>query len=354
MMSTRSPSSVGSARGPDFMQSMERADKRHKKLLMMQKKIQVGDAMQKKMRMERSLSPVKGGRISTPDIIKTVNAELDTMITMDDFQKCALRSPARRRAPAPHAPQRAAAHFGGHVAQVDAVEGPARAVAAVPVAHAAAEPGAAHYCVRDPKLPLPARADGRDGASPPPPSRSSFWDQDARHLLTCVCSFAGAQERSGKIKRKSTERRRKKRASKVRIGGTAGTSPAAEPRPVSLPNLESPARAASQRSSSVASRQTPEVSRSNASTASRHMPELSQSTKKRHQHAEVRRRPLLACRWQALTRVPAQMMIRQQVRNQAKDLSYTFKRADADGSGELDEDEVNARAPLPLRLLRPR
>ena len=33
MMSTRSPSSVGSARGPDFMQSMERADKRHKKLL---------------------------------------------------------------------------------------------------------------------------------------------------------------------------------------------------------------------------------------------------------------------------------------------------------------------------------
>ena len=123
---------------------------------------------------------------------------------------------------------------------------------------------------------------------------------------------------------------------------------------MSLPNLESPARAASQRSSSVASRQTPEVSRSNASTASRHMPELSQSTKKRHQHAEVRRRPLLACRWQALTRVPAQMMIRQQVRNQAKDLSYTFERADADGSGELDEDEVNARAPLPLRLLRPR
>jgi len=57
---------------------------------------------------------------------------------------------------------------------------------------------------------------------------------------------------------------------------------------------------------------------------------------------------------QALTRVPAQMMIRQQVRNQAKDLSLTFKRADADGSGELDEDEVNARTPLPLRLLRPR
>jgi len=48
------------------------------------------------------------------------------------------------------------------------------------------------------------------------------------------------------------------------------------------------------------------------------------------------------------------MMIRQQVRNQAKDLSLTFKRADADGSGELDEDEVNARTPLPLRLLRPR
>jgi hypothetical protein len=111
--------------------------------------------------------------------------------------------------------------------------------------------------------------------------------------------LAGAQERSGKIKRKSTERRRKKRASKVRIGGMAGTSPAAEPRPVSLPNLESPARAASQRSSSVASHQTPEVSRSNASTASRHMPELSQSTKKRHQQAEVRRRPrcsLAACR----------------------------------------------------------
>ena len=103
-MSTRSPSSVGSARGPDFMQSMERADKRHKKLLMMQKKIQVGDAMQKKMRMERSLSPVKGGRISTPDIIKTVNAELDTMITMDDFQKCALRSPARVGCPRPTRP----------------------------------------------------------------------------------------------------------------------------------------------------------------------------------------------------------------------------------------------------------
>ena len=101
------------------------------------------------MRMERSLSPVKGGRISTPDIIKTVNAELDTMITMDDFQKCALRSPARRRDTAPHAPQRAGAPLtsAGMWPQVDAVEGPARAVAAVPVAHAAAEPGAAHYRV---------------------------------------------------------------------------------------------------------------------------------------------------------------------------------------------------------------
>jgi len=66
---------------------MSTGDKRHKKLLMMQKKMQMGDAMQKKMRMERSLSPMKGGRLSTPDIMKTVNAELDTMISIDDFQR---------------------------------------------------------------------------------------------------------------------------------------------------------------------------------------------------------------------------------------------------------------------------
>jgi hypothetical protein len=68
------------------MTSMKNSDKRHQKLLMMQKKMQVGDAMQKKLRMERSLSPVKGGRISTPDIMKTVNKELDSLITLEDFQ----------------------------------------------------------------------------------------------------------------------------------------------------------------------------------------------------------------------------------------------------------------------------
>lgn len=89
MMSTRSHSSSGSVRSSpnsDFMASMRGSDKRHQKLLMMQKKMQVGDAMQKKLRMERSLSPIKGGRISTPDIMKTVNQELDTLITLEDFQ----------------------------------------------------------------------------------------------------------------------------------------------------------------------------------------------------------------------------------------------------------------------------
>ena len=89
MMSSRSHSSHGSVSArasPDFMATMETSDKRHKKLLMMQKRMQVGDAMQKKLRMERSLSPMKGGRISTPDIMKTVNAELDTLITLEDFQ----------------------------------------------------------------------------------------------------------------------------------------------------------------------------------------------------------------------------------------------------------------------------
>ena len=293
MMSTRSPSSVGSARGPDFMQSMERADKRHKKLLMMQKKIQVGDAMQKKMRMERSLSPVKGGRISTPDIIKTVNAELDTMITMDDFQKCALRSPVRRRDTAPHAPQRAGAPLTsagmcgcrstplkGQRAQSPLFRSPM--LRQSPVQHITVSEIQKSPFLRE-QMDEMVRALLRQ------PAQASGTKTKALTYLHVL--LAGAQERSGKIKRKSTERRRKKRASKVRIGGMAGTSPAAEPRPVSLPNLESPARAASQRSSSVASHQTPEVSRSNASTASRHMPELSQSTKKRHRHAEVRRRP---------------------------------------------------------------
>jgi len=32
------------------------------------------------------------------------------------------------------------------------------------------------------------------------------------------------------------------------------------------------------------------------------------------------------------------MMIKSQIRSQAKDLSQMFKRADADGSGELDEE----------------
>ena len=90
MMSTRSSqsssSSVRSSPNSDFMASMKNSDKRHQKLLMMQKKMQVGDAMQKKLRMERSLSPVKGGRISTPDIMKTVNKELDSLITLEDFQ----------------------------------------------------------------------------------------------------------------------------------------------------------------------------------------------------------------------------------------------------------------------------
>ena len=75
------------AASSDFMVSMSTGDKRHKKLLMMQKKMQMGDAMQKKIRMERSLSPMKGGRISTPDIMRTVNSELDTMISMDDFKQ---------------------------------------------------------------------------------------------------------------------------------------------------------------------------------------------------------------------------------------------------------------------------
>jgi hypothetical protein len=68
------------------MTTMTTADKRHQKLLMMQKKMQIGDAMQKKLRMERSMSPVKGGRLSTPDIMHTVNKELDTLLSMDDFK----------------------------------------------------------------------------------------------------------------------------------------------------------------------------------------------------------------------------------------------------------------------------
>lgn len=63
--------------------SMDGADKRHRRLLLLQKKMQMSDAMEKKLQMS-SKQAGGNGRLSS-SLIQTINDELDKAITAEDF-----------------------------------------------------------------------------------------------------------------------------------------------------------------------------------------------------------------------------------------------------------------------------
>ena len=79
-----------------FGQAMAKADKRQQKLLLMQKKMQMNDALQKRVRMEQR-SVQKSSRLGTPDLIQTVSDEVDKMMDSVDATS-PVRRGSRRRA----------------------------------------------------------------------------------------------------------------------------------------------------------------------------------------------------------------------------------------------------------------
>ena len=92
------PSALSSTSSPDltpsFIDKISTADRRHKKLLMMQKKMQLSEAMQKKLRMDQA--GLTQGRMRTPELIRTANLEVDKMMNMDDFRDVGGTPPEER------------------------------------------------------------------------------------------------------------------------------------------------------------------------------------------------------------------------------------------------------------------
>jgi hypothetical protein len=85
-MSMESPTRRSSVSG--FSESLDGAGKRQKKLLMLQKKMQMSDAMEKRMQLEHfkaSGTGGKGGRLSS-EMMKSIGSELDKVLNNEDFR----------------------------------------------------------------------------------------------------------------------------------------------------------------------------------------------------------------------------------------------------------------------------